>query len=104
MYEDGTAIISQHTCNLEREHHKASALARCLENQLMHQKAQASSTNQRCIGNLPNINIFDQPVSWVTEFKYLGFILDAKLNFSHHIRAALQKAAGMSQTLNFSKE
>ncbi|GFU00499.1 RNA-directed DNA polymerase from mobile element jockey [Trichonephila clavipes] len=57
-------------------------------------------TKQRCIGNLPNIYIFHQPLPWDTEFKYLGFILDAKLNFSPHIRAAVQRAAEMSQTLN----
>ncbi|GFV12124.1 probable RNA-directed DNA polymerase from transposon BS [Trichonephila clavipes] len=36
MYADDTAIISQHTYNfkiIEKLHHKASALARCLENQ-----------------------------------------------------------------------
>ncbi|GFX39931.1 RNA-directed DNA polymerase from mobile element jockey [Trichonephila clavipes] len=107
MYADETAIISQHTYNfkiIERLQNYITRLQFWLVAWKIKVNASKSAsllfTIQRCIGNLPNIYIFDQPVPWVTEFKYLGFILDAKLNFSPHIRAALQKAAGMSQTLN----
>ncbi|GFT24518.1 RNA-directed DNA polymerase from mobile element jockey [Trichonephila clavipes] len=107
MYADDTAIISQHTYNfkiIERLQNYITRLQLWLVAWKIKVNASKSAsllfTKQRCIGNLPNIYIFDQPVPWVTEFKYLGFILDAKLNFSPHIRAALQKAAGMSQTLN----
>ncbi|GFW63606.1 RNA-directed DNA polymerase from mobile element jockey [Trichonephila clavipes] len=107
MYADDTAIISQHICNfkiIERLQNYITRLQLWLVAWKIKVNASKSAsllfTKQMCIGNLPNINIFDQPVPWVTEFKYLGFILDAKLNFSPHIRAALQKAAGMSQTLN----
>ncbi|GFT16546.1 RNA-directed DNA polymerase from mobile element jockey [Trichonephila clavipes] len=107
MYVDDTAIISQHTYNfkiIERLQNYITRLQLWLVAWKIKVNASKSAsllfTKQRCIGNLPNIYIFDQPVPWVTEFKYLGFILDAKLNFSPHIRAALQKAAGMSQTLN----
>ncbi|GFV92216.1 putative RNA-directed DNA polymerase from transposon BS [Trichonephila clavipes] len=57
-------------------------------------------TRQWCIGNLPHVNIFNQPVPWVTEYKYLGLILDTKLNFAKHIHSAHQKAAEMICTLN----
>ncbi|GFT43336.1 RNA-directed DNA polymerase from mobile element jockey [Trichonephila clavipes] len=107
MYADDTAIISQHTYNfkiIERLQNYITRLQLWLVAWKIKVNASKSAsllfTKQRCIGNLPNIYIFDQPVPWVTEFKYLGFILDAKLNFSPHIRAALQKAAGMRQTLN----
>ncbi|GFX10760.1 hypothetical protein TNCV_3929001 [Trichonephila clavipes] len=42
----------------------------------------------------------NQPVPWVTEYKYPGLIPDAKLNFAKHIRSAHQKVAGMRSTLN----
>ncbi|GFT00454.1 probable RNA-directed DNA polymerase from transposon BS [Trichonephila clavipes] len=107
MCADDTAIISQHTYNfkiIERLQNYITRLQLWLIAWKIKVNASKSAsllfTKQRCIGNLPNIYIFDQPVPCVTEFKYLGFILDAKLNFSPHIRAALQKAAGMSQTLN----
>ncbi|GFX92689.1 RNA-directed DNA polymerase from mobile element jockey [Trichonephila clavipes] len=107
MYADDTAIISQHTYNfkiIERLQNYITRLQLWLVAWKIKVNASKSAsllfTKQRCIGNLPNIYIFDQPVPCVAEFKYLGFILDAKLNFSPHIRAALQKAAGMSQTLN----
>ncbi|GFT80805.1 probable RNA-directed DNA polymerase from transposon BS [Trichonephila clavipes] len=100
MYADDTAIISQHTCNfkiIERLQNYTTRLQLWLVAWKIKVNASKSAshlfTKQRCIGNLPNINIFDQPVPWVTEFKYLGFILDAKLNFSPYIRAALQKAS-----------
>ncbi|GFX81291.1 RNA-directed DNA polymerase from mobile element jockey [Trichonephila clavipes] len=48
----------------------------------------------------PQVNIFNQSVPWVTEYKYLGLILDIKLNFFKQIRSAHQKAAGMRCTLN----
>ncbi|GFT29513.1 RNA-directed DNA polymerase from mobile element jockey [Trichonephila clavipes] len=48
----------------------------------------------------PACQHFNQPVPWVTEYKYLGLILDTKLNFAKHIRSAHQKAAGMRCTLN----
>ncbi|GFU28496.1 RNA-directed DNA polymerase from mobile element jockey [Trichonephila clavipes] len=107
MYADDTAIICQHTYNfkiIERLQNYITRLQLWLVAWKIKVDASKSTsllfTKQRCIGNLPNIYIFDQPVPWVTEFKYLGFILDAKLNLSPHFRAALQKAAGMSQTLN----
>ncbi|GFW35133.1 RNA-directed DNA polymerase from mobile element jockey [Trichonephila clavipes] len=107
MYADDTAIISQHTYNfkiIERLQNYITSLQIWLVAWKIKVNASKSAsllfTKQRCIGNLPNIYIFDQPVPWVTEFKYLGFIIDTKLNFSAHIRAALQKVAGMSQTLN----
>ncbi|GFY27889.1 RNA-directed DNA polymerase from mobile element jockey [Trichonephila clavipes] len=107
MYANDTAIISQHTYNfkiIERLQNYITRLQLWLVAWKIKVNASKSAsllfTKQRCIGSLPNIYIFDQPVPWVTEFKYLGFILDAKLNFSPHIRAALQKAAGMSEMLN----
>ncbi|GFW74453.1 probable RNA-directed DNA polymerase from transposon BS [Trichonephila clavipes] len=107
MYADDTAIISQHTYNfkiIERLQNYITRLQLSLVAWKIKVNASKSAslllTKQRCIGNLPNIYIFDQPVPWVTEFKCLGFILDAKLNFSPHIRAALQKGAEMSRTLN----
>ncbi|GFY25120.1 probable RNA-directed DNA polymerase from transposon BS [Trichonephila clavipes] len=107
MYADDTAIISQHTYNFKISERLQNYITR-LQLWLVAWKIKVNAsksvsllfTKQRCIGNLSNISIFDQLVPFVTEFKYLGLILDAKLNFSPHIRAALQKAAGMSQTLN----
>ncbi|GFU63228.1 probable RNA-directed DNA polymerase from transposon BS [Trichonephila clavipes] len=107
MYADDTAVISQNTYNfkiIERLQNYITKLQLWLVAWKIKVNASKSAsllfTKQRCIGNLPNIYIFYQPVPWVTECKYLGFILDAKLNFYPHIRAALQKVAGMSQTLN----
>ncbi|GFW85717.1 probable RNA-directed DNA polymerase from transposon BS [Trichonephila clavipes] len=89
MYADDTAIISQHTYNFKIIERLQNYITR-IQLWLVAWKIKVNSskrasllfTKQRCIGNLPNIYIFDQPVPWVTEFKYLGFILDAKLNFS----------------------
>ncbi|GFX22190.1 RNA-directed DNA polymerase from mobile element jockey [Trichonephila clavipes] len=97
MYADDTAIISQHICNLKIIERLQNYIIR-LQLWLVAWKIKVNASksasllfrNQRCIGNLPYINIFDQLVPWVTAFKYLGLILDAKLDFSFHIRAALQ--------------
>ncbi|GFW63252.1 RNA-directed DNA polymerase from mobile element jockey [Trichonephila clavipes] len=56
-------------------------------------------TRQRC-SFLPHVNIFNQPVPWVTEYKYLGLILDTKLNFAKHTCTTNQKVAGMRRILN----
>ena len=39
------------------------------------------------------------PISWVKEVKYLGFILDYKLNFRSHTEATLNKCAKYRNTL-----
>ncbi|GFU78391.1 hypothetical protein TNCV_33841 [Trichonephila clavipes] len=60
-----------------------------------------------CIGNLPHVNIFNQRVPWATEYKYLGLILDAKVNFAKHIRSTHQKGGWNekhSKPLDFSQE
>ncbi|GFU89529.1 probable RNA-directed DNA polymerase from transposon X-element [Trichonephila clavipes] len=116
MYTDDTAIISQHTCNLKIIERLQNYITR-LQLWLVAWKIKVNEsksvrllfTKQRCIGNLPNINIFDQPVPWVTEFKYLGFILDAKLlNSPTHTHPSYTSKIGRNepnaQLLNFSKE
>ncbi|GFT62345.1 RNA-directed DNA polymerase from mobile element jockey [Trichonephila clavipes] len=113
MYADDTTIISQHTYIVSKllkdykitsqDFSSGSLLGK---SKFASKSASLLLTKQRCIGNLPNIYIFDQPVPWVTEFKYLGFILDAKLNYSLHIRAAHKKSGRNepnAQLLNFSK-
>ncbi|CAL1267288.1 unnamed protein product [Larinioides sclopetarius] len=49
-------------------------------------------TKKRNMPILNPIQIFDQPVPFVSEYKYLGLILDAKLSFDTHIQTALNKA------------
>ncbi|GFT72107.1 probable RNA-directed DNA polymerase from transposon BS [Trichonephila clavipes] len=75
MYADDTAIISQHTYNfkiIERLQNYITRLQLWLVAWKIKVNASKSAsllfTKQRCIGNLPNIYIFDQPVPWVTEF------------------------------------
>ncbi|GFX80354.1 probable RNA-directed DNA polymerase from transposon BS [Trichonephila clavipes] len=108
MYVDDTAIIIQHTYNFKiikrLQNYTTRLQIRLVAWKIKVNASKSASllfTKQRYIGNLRNIYIFDRPIPWVTEFKYLVFMLDAKLNFSPHIRAALQKAAGMSRTLHF---
>ncbi|GFW56343.1 RNA-directed DNA polymerase from mobile element jockey [Trichonephila clavipes] len=102
MYADDTAIFTQniYNCNIiERLQNYVIRLETWLNDGKIKVNASKSAcllfTRQRCIGNLPHVNIFNQPVPWVTEYKYLGLILDTKLNFAKHIRSAHQKAAGM---------
>ncbi|GBO26136.1 RNA-directed DNA polymerase from mobile element jockey [Araneus ventricosus] len=45
------------------------------------------------------IQIFGQPVPFVSEYKYLGLILDAKLNFDSHIQRAVTKTKNSSFAL-----
>ncbi|GBL78156.1 RNA-directed DNA polymerase from mobile element jockey [Araneus ventricosus] len=45
------------------------------------------------------IKIFGQPVPFVSEYKYLGLILDAKLNFDSHVQKAVTKARNSSFAL-----
>ncbi|GFY22540.1 probable RNA-directed DNA polymerase from transposon X-element [Trichonephila clavipes] len=113
MYADDTAIISQHTYNfkiIERLQNYITRLQLWLVVWKMKVNASKSTsllfTKQRCIENLLNIYMFDQPVPWVTEFKYLGFILDAKLNFSPPHPCCTSKSGRnepSAQLLNFSK-
>ncbi|GFV70817.1 RNA-directed DNA polymerase from mobile element jockey [Trichonephila clavipes] len=107
MYADNTAIFTQniYNCNIiERLQNYLIRLETWLNDWKIKVNASKSAcllfTRQRCIGNLPHVNIFNLPVPWVTEYKYLGLILDTKLNFAKHIRSAHQKAAGMRCTLN----
>ncbi|GFX45034.1 RNA-directed DNA polymerase from mobile element jockey [Trichonephila clavipes] len=107
MYADDTAIFTQniYNCNIiERLQNYVIRLETWLNDWKIKVNASKSAcllfTRQRCIGNLPHVNIFNQPVPWVTEYKYPGLILDTKLNFAKHIRFAHQKAAGMRCTLN----
>ncbi|GFW32094.1 RNA-directed DNA polymerase from mobile element jockey [Trichonephila clavipes] len=107
MYANDTAIFTQniYNCNIiERLQNYIIRLETWLNDWKIKVNASKSAclyfTRQRCIGNLPHVNIFNQPVPWVTEYKYLGLILDTKLNFAKHIRSAHQKAAGMRCTLN----
>ncbi|GFW97269.1 RNA-directed DNA polymerase from mobile element jockey [Trichonephila clavipes] len=107
MYADVTAIFTQniYNCNIiERLQNYVIRLETWLNDWKIKVNASKSAcllfTRQRCIGNLPHVNIFNQPVPWVTEYKYLGLILDTKLNFAKHIRSTHQKAAGMRCTLN----
>ncbi|GFT85270.1 putative RNA-directed DNA polymerase from transposon BS [Trichonephila clavipes] len=103
MYVDDTAIFTQniYNRNIIEQHYR---LEIWLNDWKIKVNAPKSAcllfTRQWCIGNLPHVNIFNQPVPWVTEYKYLGLILDTKLNFSKHIRFGHQKAAGMRSTLN----
>ncbi|GFW60607.1 RNA-directed DNA polymerase from mobile element jockey [Trichonephila clavipes] len=107
MYADDTAMFTQniYNCNIiERLQNYVIRLETWLNDWKIKANASKSAcllfTRQRCIGNLPHVNIFNQPVPWVTEYKYLGLILDTKLNFAKHIRSAHQKASGMGCTLN----
>ncbi|GBN11166.1 hypothetical protein AVEN_196251-1 [Araneus ventricosus] len=45
------------------------------------------------------IQSFGQPVPFVSEYKYLGLILDARLNFDSHIQKAVTKAKNSSFAL-----
>ncbi|GFX74944.1 RNA-directed DNA polymerase from mobile element jockey [Trichonephila clavipes] len=105
MYADDTVIFAQniYNCNIiERLQNYVIRLETWLNDWKIKINASKSAcllfTRQRCIGNLPHVNIFHQPVPWVTEYKYLGLILDTKLNFAKHIRSAHQRAAGMRCT------
>ncbi|GFV97496.1 RNA-directed DNA polymerase from mobile element jockey [Trichonephila clavipes] len=107
MYADDTAIFTQNIYNyniIEWLQNYVIRLETSLNDWKIKVNASKSAcllfTRQRCIGNLPHDNIFNQPVPWVTEYKYPGLILDTKLNFAKHIRSAHQKAAGMRCTLN----
>ncbi|GFX94882.1 RNA-directed DNA polymerase from mobile element jockey [Trichonephila clavipes] len=107
MYTDDTAIFTQNIYNrniIERLQNYVIRLETWLNDWKIKVNASKSAclllTRQRCTGNLPHVNIFKQPVPWVTEYKYLGLILDTKLNFAKHIRSTHQKAAGMRSTLN----
>ncbi|GFT09361.1 RNA-directed DNA polymerase from mobile element jockey [Trichonephila clavipes] len=106
MYADDTAISTQniYNCNIiERLQNYVIRLETWLNDWKIKVNASKSACllfmRQRCIGNLPHVNIFNQPFPWVTEYKYLGLTLDTKLNFAKHIRSAHQKAAGMRCTL-----
>ncbi|GBM31564.1 putative RNA-directed DNA polymerase from transposon BS [Araneus ventricosus] len=56
-------------------------------------------TKKRNMPVLNPIQIFGQPVPFVSEYKYLGSILDAKLNFDSHIQRAVTKAKNSSFAL-----
>ncbi|GBN27534.1 hypothetical protein AVEN_202378-1 [Araneus ventricosus] len=45
------------------------------------------------------LQIFGHPVPFVSEYKYLGLILDTKLNFDSHIQRAVTKARNSSSAL-----
>ncbi|GBN02906.1 RNA-directed DNA polymerase from mobile element jockey [Araneus ventricosus] len=53
-------------------------------------------TKKRNVPILNPIQIFGQPVPFVSQYKYLGLILDAKLNFDSHIQKAVTKAKNSS--------
>ncbi|GBO13237.1 RNA-directed DNA polymerase from mobile element jockey [Araneus ventricosus] len=58
-------------------------------------RASCSQKKKKKNRNMPILNpiqIFGQPVPFVSEYKYLGLILDAKLNFESHIQKAVTKA------------
>ncbi|GFX59402.1 RNA-directed DNA polymerase from mobile element jockey [Trichonephila clavipes] len=76
MYADNTAIFTQniYNCNIiERLQNYVIRLETWLNDWKMKVNASKSAcfllTRQRCIGNLPHVNIFNQPVPWVTEDK-----------------------------------
>ncbi|GBO31671.1 putative RNA-directed DNA polymerase from transposon BS [Araneus ventricosus] len=56
-------------------------------------------TKKRNMPVLNPIQIFGQPVPFVSEYKYFGLLLDAKLNFDSHINRALTKARNSSFAL-----
>ncbi|GBM72063.1 hypothetical protein AVEN_108214-1 [Araneus ventricosus] len=41
--------------------------------------------------NPVNLELFDEPIEWVTEVKYLGLIIDNKITFRHHISYLKEK-------------
>ncbi|GFX79106.1 RNA-directed DNA polymerase from mobile element jockey [Trichonephila clavipes] len=107
MYADDTAIFTQSFYNrniIERLQNYVIRLEIWLNDWKIKVDASKSAcllcTRQWCIGNLPHVNIFNRPVPWVTKYKYLGLILDTKLNFAKHIRSAHQKAAEMRSPLS----
>ncbi|GFW38731.1 probable RNA-directed DNA polymerase from transposon BS [Trichonephila clavipes] len=79
MYADDTAIFTQniYNCNIiERLQNYVIRLETWLNDWKIKVNASKSAcllfTRQRCIGNLPHVNIFNQPVPWVAEYKYQG--------------------------------
>lgn len=46
------------------------------------------------------VYMFDVPIPWHTEVKYLGVVLDKGLTFKAHIESARNKAVGMLEKLN----
>lgn len=49
-------------------------------------------TKRRIIGTFNNLNIFGEQIKTVSEVKYLGVILDAKLTWNQQITNNLNKA------------
>ncbi|GFW09867.1 RNA-directed DNA polymerase from mobile element jockey [Trichonephila clavipes] len=73
MYADDTAIFTQniYNCNIiERLQNYVIRLETWLNDWKIKVNASKSAcllfTRQRCIGNLPHVNNFNQPVPWVT--------------------------------------
>ncbi|GBN36014.1 RNA-directed DNA polymerase from mobile element jockey, partial [Araneus ventricosus] len=56
-------------------------------------------TKKRNMPILNPIQIFGQPVPFVSQYKFLGLILDAKLNFDSHTQKAVTKAKNSSFTV-----
>jgi hypothetical protein len=56
-------------------------------------------TNKKKFSTTDNLSFFGQVIPWSSEVKYLGVILDQKLNFSEHIKSRLQIANAMKMKL-----
>ena len=49
-------------------------------------------TDKRIMSRMDPISLFDRPIPWVNEVKYLGVTLDKKLTFLSHIKRVRGRA------------
>lgn len=96
LYADDTAILAQG----KSPHHALDPLQTYisrLETWLVRWKIKLNVEKTEAIvffkkrNQWPKITLYDTPIDWKNEVKYLGVILDNKLNFSTHVNKAIEK-------------
>ncbi|GBN97050.1 hypothetical protein AVEN_217213-1 [Araneus ventricosus] len=96
MYADITALLAQGRTPIQALTLPQNYLTK-LEAWLIRRKIKLNVDKSEAIlffkqkNDWPKINIYDTPVDWTNEVKYLGVILDKNLTFKSHTNHAREK-------------
>ncbi|GBN20682.1 hypothetical protein AVEN_208260-1 [Araneus ventricosus] len=91
LYADDTAILAQCSSPLPNYIVKLKAWLIRWKIQLNVDKTEAIVFFKN-LNNWPKITIYNTPINWKDEIKYLGVIIDKNLNFRSHINQTREKS------------